>query len=126
MSDTTQLSLFKEEQNDLQQVQPTGQFVKNETENDAPMGNQEFPLEATKASEKLSWDPKAEITISGEEFHLMNSCLRQVAANMPIFSMNAFLFRAPEVTSVLNALATCEKILTSMKEKGIATPLKGE
>jgi hypothetical protein len=82
------------------------------------------PLPVLEKDEVLKWEPTAEITITGEQFGILNMCMRQVIGKMKNFSFEDFLQQSPEFSLVFTARKTCEDIVAKMKEDGIATAQK--
>lgn len=74
----------------------------------------------------LEWDPAAKVTITGEQFGNMNKAIREILSNFPAFSLNDLMFRTQAVAVTINALKTCEEIVTQMKNEGTAIPTTEE
>lgn len=81
-------------------------------------------LPVLEKDETLVWEPTALITITGEQFGILNMCMRQVLGKLKNFSFEDFLTQSPEFSLVFTARKTCEEIVAKMREEGIATTQK--
>lgn len=80
------------------------------------------PIPALEKDEVLVWDPASKITITGEQFGILNMCMRQIVGKTKNYSFEDFLQQSPEFSLAFTARKTCEDIVAKMKEEGIATP----
>lgn len=81
-------------------------------------------LPVLEKDETLVWEPTALISITGEQFGILNMCMRQVLGKLKNFSFEDFLTQSPEFSLVFTARKTCEEIVAKMREEGIATTQK--
>ena len=81
----------------------------------------EIPTE--QKTERYSWDPKATVEITGEQFGLLNMAVKKIILGNKKFSIMDFQTGDEEFLISIEAEKVCQQIIENMKKNGIAKPM---